>query len=282
MNLEKLRAYRIAPLEQRYSVRESMLYALSLGYGTDPLDREQLKFVYEQGEAPLRVVPSQCVVLAHPGFWARDPVLEIDWVKLLHGEHSFEIHRPLPPEGTVRGEYEIVAVEDKGVGKGAIIHQEKRLFDVTDNALLATVRTVLFCRGDGGCGSFGVTPPGLEALPEGAPSASVTLTTSPQSALLYRLNGDFNPIHADPDAAARGGLGRPILHGLCTLGVAVRAAITELAAGVPERIRSVSLRFSKPVYPGETLRIELFGNRFRAVVVEREAVVLDRGTVVLF
>lgn len=283
MNLERIRAYRIPSAEQAYAARDSMLYALGLGYGADPLDRSDLKFVYEQGREPLRAVPSLSVVLAHPGFWARDPELEIDWVKILHGEQSFEIHKPLAPQGRVRGEYEIVAVDDKGADKGAILHQDKRLYDVETGDHLATVRTVLFLRGDGGAGSFGEPPPPPDPLPEGEPDRGKAFATLPQSALIYRLSGDYNPIHADPEAAERAGLGRPILHGLCTLGVAVRAAIDVLAAGEPERLRAVSARFSRPVFPGETIRTEFYGEgedvRFRARVVERDVVVLDRGSV---
>lgn len=126
MNLQAIRDHRFPPVEQAYSVRDTILYALGLGYGDQPGDPAQLRHVYEEG---LQAVPSQCVVLAHPGFWARNPAFGIDALRLLHGEQAYDIHAPLPPSGTVRGEYEITAVEDKGEAKGAILHQVKRLYD---------------------------------------------------------------------------------------------------------------------------------------------------------
>ena len=280
MNRDALQAFELKPVEQVYTERDTMLYALGVGCGTGALT-----FVYEQGPEPLKTLPSMCVVLGYPGFWFREPGLHIDWLKLLHGEQSFEIHRPLASHGHVRAEHRIVALEDKGVEKGAIVHQEKTLYDVPSGEKLATVRSVIFLRGDGGCGSFGVPPPPPVALPEASPTASLTLPTSADLALLYRLSGDFNPIHADPVAAQKAGLGKPILHGLCTLGIATRAVVEVLAGGAPHRVRRLTVRFSKPVYPGETICTEFFGTgaevRFRAKVVERDVIVLDRGTVTI-
>lgn len=278
MNLEAVRNFRIAPTEHSYTRKDAMLYALGLGYGANPLDPAQLAFVYE---SDLKAVPSICCVLAHPGFWAKDPSLGLDWLKMLHGEQSFEIHRQIPPEGTVVGSYEITAVEDKGAGKGAILHQSKKLHDKRSGELLATVKSVLFLRGDGGCGGFGEVPPQPSALPDGTPSQQHDIPTLPQSALIYRLSGDYNPIHADPGAAAKAGFERPILHGLCTFGVATRAILSAFAAGAPERLTAMSVRFSRPVFPGETIRTEFFRAgaqiQFRSRVLERDVVVLDRG-----
>jgi acyl dehydratase len=281
LHLESVRNLRFEAVAHSYTRRESMLYALGLGYGSDPTDPTQLAYVYETN---LRTVPSMCCVLAHPGFWAKNPALGIDWLKMLHGEQSFEIHSPIPPEGTVVGTYEIVAVEDKGAGKGAILHQLKKLHDKGSGQLLATVRSVLFLRGDGSCGSFGDIPASVEALPEHAPSSSCEIATLPQSALIYRLSGDYNPIHADPEAAAKAGFDAPILQGLCTLGVATRAILQTFASGTPEHLKSLFVRFSRPVFPGETIRTEFFATgrevRFRSRAVERDVIVLDRGSAV--
>ncbi len=281
MNLEAVRNFRFEAVVQTYSCRDTILYALGLGYGSDPTDPGQLAFVYENN---LRAVPSMCCVLAHPGMWVKNPALDIDWLKILHGEQSFEIHNPIPPEGTVVGTCENVAVEDKGAGKGAILHQIKKLNDIASGQLLATVRSVLFLRGDGGCGSFGEAPGSAQPLPELSPSLTCEIATLSQSALIYRLSGDYNPIHADPEAAAKAGFEAPILHGLCTLGVATRALLSAFANGTPERLKSLSLRFSRPVFPGETIRTEFFGSgdevRFRSRAVERDVIVLDRGSVV--
>lgn len=282
MNLEAVRNFRFEPVSHTYTRRDTMLYALGLGYGSDPLDPSQLGFVYE---ASLQAVPSICCVLAHPGFWAKRPELEIDWLKLLHGEQSFEIHHPIPPEGTVKASYEIAAVTDKGVGKGAVLHLVKSLNDADTGERLATVRSVLFLRGDGGCGSFGNAPPEPSPLSEQSPTHVKDIPTLPQSALIYRLSGDYNPIHADPVAAAKAGFERPILHGLCTLGIATRAILATFADDVSGRLNSLSVRFSRPVFPGETIRTEFFAAggqvRFRSRAVERDVIVLDRGTAVL-
>ncbi|MGE4431528.1 MAG: MaoC/PaaZ C-terminal domain-containing protein [Sphingobium sp.] len=278
MNLAELQAFRLMPIVHRYEAKDSMLYALGLGYGADPVDPRQVQFVYENG---LKAVPSICVVLAHPGFWISEPRLDIDWVKVLHGEQAFTLHRPLPAEGAVRGEYEVLAVEDKGP-KGAVMHVAKRLYDDATNDLIADVTSVYMLRGDGGCGTFGTVPQPPPPLPDRDPDMILDIPTLPQAALIYRLSGDRNPIHADPEAARKAGFSQPILHGLCSMGIATRAIIDGIAEGDPERLKALSLRFSSPVYPGETLRISIFREegsyRFSARAVERDIVVLDRGT----
>ena len=277
MNIEKIRNLRLAPLEQKYDARDTILYALGLGYGADPLDETELPFVYEQS---LRAVPSMCSTLCHPGFWLRDPAYEVDWVKILHAEQYFEMHAPLPPIGTIRGEYRVMGIEDKGAQKGALLHQQKVLHDVATGQKLATVRSTLFLRGNGGEGRFGEPIAAAAPLPERTPDRIVELETLPGAALIYRLSGDWNPLHADPEIARRAGFPRPILHGLCTAGMACRAVLASYAASDPARLRSMFVRFSSPFYPGETLRLEFYEDvdriRFRALAQERATVVLDR------
>jgi acyl dehydratase len=281
VHVANVRQFRFEPVAQSYTWKDTILYALGLGYGSDPSSPSELSFTYEEN---LKAVPSQCVVLAHPGFWAKRPEFKIDWVKILHGEQSFEVHRLLAPQGSVRGEYEIEAIDDKGPEKGAVLYQVKRLYDGATNELVATVRSVLFLRGDGGCGSFGVAPPQALPLPDRSPDGNIALATLPQQALIYRLSGDFNPIHADPVPAQKAGFDRPILHGLCTMGLATRALLQRFAASEPERLRSMFVRFSKPVFPGETIVTEYFGAgpeiRFRCRSKERDVIVLDRGRAV--
>jgi len=282
MNLEAIKTYQIQQIEHAYTEKDSILYALGLGYGDQPADPNQLQFVYEKG---LKTVPSLSVVLAHPGFWVSEPSLGIEWVKILHGEQSFEIFAPLPPAGVVRGTYEVTAVEDRGAEKGAILHITKHLFDVATDTQVAAVTSVYMLRGDGGQGGFGNPPPAPEPIADATPSHVIELATLPQAALIYRLSGDFNPIHADPAAAAKAGFPRPILHGLCSMGLATRALVATVCEHDPARLKAASVRFSKPVFPGETLRVEVFGTggtyRFRAVATERNIVVLDRGTAVV-
>jgi acyl dehydratase len=279
MNLENLKSHAFAPIEHDLTFRDTIIYALGLGYGFDPVDPAQLQFVYEDG---LKAVPSMCCVMGYAGFWMREPHLEIDWVKLLHGEHYFEIHRPLPVEGRLTARHQVTGVEDKGLGRGAIVHFEKELYDVKGEKL-ATIRQSNFCRGDGGCGSFGKTAVERPPLPDGPPDATFEIPTSRQIALLYRLSGDYNPVHADPVTARAGGFHEPWIAGMCSMGMATRAVIARFCDDQPERIRSMFVRFRNVCFPGETMRYEFYrtatGARFRVVCLERDAVILDRGEV---
>ena len=277
LNIDAIAALALPDAVQQLSHRDTIIYALGLGYGEDPLNASELPFVYEQG---LKVVPSFANILCHPGFWAQDPQYGIDWVKVLHAEQAFAIHSAIPPVGAVRGVTRISGVEDKGADKGALVHQVKELYDEADGTHLASVRQTLMLRGNGGEGAFGRAEEQPAALPDAPPSATVEIATRPGLALLYRLNGDWNPLHADPAVAAKAGFDRPILHGMCSLGLATRAIIQHYCAFDPARLKAMFVRFSRPVMPGETLRFEFFEAedrlRFRARVVERDVIVLDR------
>jgi len=279
MNLEKVLNVRLDPIEHTVTEKDCMLYALGIGLGADPVDPKQLQFVYEKG---LKVFPSQSVVIAHPGPWVTRPELEIDWLRLLHGEQTIRQHKPLQPGMTCLGQYRVLGVVDKGPDRGALLYQEKSLTDKETGELLSTVTSTYFLRGDGGCGDSGYTPPPETPTPEREPDETVELGTDANAALLYRLSGDYNPIHADPEKARKAGFDRPILHGLCTFGIATRALLARCCNHEPERLESVGLRFSKPVYPGETIAVSIWsdgGNcyRFAADAVERKLRVLDHG-----
>ena len=278
MNLDALIHRKLPPVRQQYDARDTILYALSVGVGADPVDPAQLLFVYEKN---LRILPSQSSVLAIPGRWLDKPALGINFPKVLYAEQGVIFERPLQPTATIRGEYEVMGVEDKGPEKGAILYFEKRIIDDTEGGLICRVRSTYFLRGDGGCGNWGQPFPAFAVLPERAPDKVIDVATLPRQALLYRLNGDYNPIHADPAAAAAAGFHRPILHGLCSFGIACFGLVRELCDNDPDRLVELFTRFSKPVFPGETIRLELFQEgkrwRFRARVVERNEIVLDRG-----
>jgi len=278
MDIDKIRNLDIAPIEQAYDKRDTILYALGLGYGADPLDESELPFVYE---ARLRCLPSYANLLCHPGFWAQQPEFGIDWVKILHAEQDFRIHTPLPPTGRIRGEYRVAGIEDKGAGRGALLHQEKELYDAASGVHLATVRSTLFMRGNGGEGGFGDAVQAAAPVPDRAPDRVIEIPTLPRQALIYRLSGDWNPIHADPALARKAGFAAPILQGLCTNGIATRALLGAYCDNDPARLTAMFVRFSKPVMPGETIRVECFEEaggliRFRAIAKERGDVVLDR------
>lgn len=274
---EDLIRYEIPEVRQRYAARDSMLYALGLGYGADPMDRATLRFCYEKG---LRVVPTMAVVLARPS-WASNPATGIDYVKVVHGEQGFVLHDEIPPEGEVVGRTRIVDIVDKGPDRGALILTETSVIDAKRDRLLATAASTTFARGDGGCGGPGRAQAAPHPIPERAPDRVVDLPTLPQAALIYRLSGDYNPLHSDPDVATAAGFPRPILHGLCTFGVAGHALLREMAGYEPSRLRAMQGRFSSPVFPGETIRTEMWRDgtiiSFRAKVVERDVVVLANG-----
>ncbi|SFU48461.1 N-terminal half of MaoC dehydratase [Methylobacterium sp. 174MFSha1.1] len=275
---DSLMRHHIPEVRQRLTRRDSVLYALSIGFGQDPLDTHQLDFV--DGHRPLKAVPTMSVVLGHPGFWMADPATGIDVVRVVHGEQRIAMHRPLPVEGEIVGTTRITGLVDKGEGRGALVYSEKEVRD-GEGTLLATTRSTTFLRGDGGFG--GPSGPVAEphALPQNPPDTVVEMPTRPEQALYYRLNGDDNPLHADPDVAARAGFPRPILHGLCTLGIVGHALLRVLGDYEPGRFREFALRFSAPVYPGETVQVEIWRDgSFRARVAERDVVVINNGRAV--
>lgn len=275
---DALMAYSIPEVRQHRTQHDTILYALSIGLGADPMDMRQLDFVDQH--RTLRAMPSMAVVLGHPGLWAAHPDTGIDALRIVHGEQTVTLHGALPTEGEVIGRTRITGLVDKGPGRGALMYTEKQVVDASGR-LLATTETTTFLRGDGGYGgpSAPVRPP--HPAPEGEPDFAVDLPTRPEQALYYRLNGDDNPLHADPDFAARAGFPRPILHGLCTMGVVVHALLRTLCDYDPAGLHSVGLRFSAPVYPGETIRTEIWRNGgFRARVLERDSVVVNNGLAV--
>ena len=276
---EKLLSFPIPEIRQRLRWQDAALYALSLGIGQDPMDDAELRFVTE-GPA-MRALPTMAVVLGYPGFWLRDPATGVDAVRLVHGEQSVEIHGTLPTEGEVIGRSRVTGLVDRGAGKGALLYSERVILDAATGAKLATLGQTTFLRGDGGFGGPDgpVRKPAPE--PEGAPEIVLDLATRTEMALLYRLNGDHNPLHSDPAVAAKAGFPRPILHGLATFGVVGRALLRAVCGGDPARFGRMECRFSAPVFPGETIRTEIWrtaeGAAFRARAMERDVVVVGNG-----
>jgi acyl dehydratase len=278
MNLEKVLKRQFPLIEHSISPRDCMLYALGIGVGSDPKDQSDLQYAYEEN---LKVFPAMTNVISHPGAWVKEPELEIDWMKILHGEQSFEIHRPLEAGKTYVGSYKVNSVIDKGPGKGALLYLEKQLREKGQDEVVSTVTSTYVLRGDGGCGGTTHDAKGVHPLPDRPPDFECVLPTLPQAALIYRLSGDYNPIHAHPELARKAGFERPILHGLCTFGVATRAILHACCDDRPELLRSMQLRFSSPVYPGETIRTEIWRDdsriSFRSRSLERDVVVLNNG-----
>jgi acyl dehydratase len=282
LDYDRLLALDLPPVEQTYTARDTMLYALGLGFGHDPMDEAQLPFIYEKD---LKALPTMACVLGHSGSLMRQRLPDLDWVKVVHGEQSVRLHRPLPPAATVIGKSRIVDVIDKGAGKGAILVTERILTDKTSGETLATLTHSTFARGDGGFGGPRRESPPPHPVPERAPDIVRDIATHPEMALIYRLSGDHNPLHAEPAFAKAAGFPRPILHGLGTFGIAGRAILQSLCGCDPAGLVAVQGRFSAPVFPGETIRTEMWqeGSQegssvsFRCRVIARDVVAITNG-----
>lgn len=280
INYDALMGRKFPITEHAYTEKDTILYALGLGLGTDPLSPSHLRATYENATG-FGALPAMVNVLAYPGFWAMEPDTGLTWQKILHGEQSLTLFAPLPASGVLLGETRITGIVDKGAGKGALIYSERVITDKASGLKIATIVSTSFARGDGGFGGSDDAVRPVHPMPEGVPDATFDFKTSENAALVYRLSGDMNPLHADPDVARQVGFDRPILHGLCTLGVASWSITEALAGGDFAALSHLQLRFSSPVYPGETIRTEMWrdGNdiSFRARVVERDIVVLNNG-----
>lgn len=266
-----------------YGDKDVMLYALGIGMGRDPMDERELPFVYEKG---LKVVPTAATVLAAGARRAAGPtadqkpglrVSELNRVMIVHGEQKVELHKPLPATGSFTATSRTVGAYDKGKEKGAVIVNETVWTDETGEKV-ATLTGSTFARGDGGFGGPSEGAPEPHPVPSRKPDLSVPFDTRPDQALIYRLNGDRNPLHSDPDFARRAGFPRPILHGLCTYGITCRAILQEMVDYDSDRILSHQARFSAPVFPGDTITVDLWKD---GDVVSFEARVLDRGATVI-
>ena len=285
LDYQAVKNWNFSEIVHPYTQRDTMLYALGIGLGADPLDERQLRFVFEHH---LQTVPTMASVLGSPGFWWRDARTGVDWVKLVHGEQAVRVLKPLPAAANIVARNKVISITDKGVGKGAIAVITRDLYDQVSGELLAQGRNVTFLRGDGGFSQAGGhSDPGPEPLPappDRAADVEVDLHTLERQALIYRLSGDYNVLHADPAVARAAGFEKPILHGLCTYGIAAHAVLKGVCGYDAARIGAVAVRFTAPVYPGETLRFELWERdsasfQLRARVVGREAVVLNNGLI---
>lgn len=276
---QKLLNWKFPDLEHTYTDKDTMLYALGAGCAADPLaEPDDLRFVYERN---LVALPTMAVVIAYPGFWLGNPATGVNAAKVLHGEQELVLHKPLPATGTIIGKARVTDILDKGADKGAVLYSERTLFEKATGDKVATMTQTTMLRGDGGFGGKSGPQPERHVLPQTAPDTHIDIKVATNAALIYRLCGDRNPLHADPEIAAKGGFKAPILHGLCTYAVAGRAVLRACCGNDPARLKSFKVRFSSPVYPGETIRTEIWRGRaqasFRARVLERDVVVLNNG-----
>lgn len=264
--------------EFSYDERDTMLYALGVGMGRAmPGD---MHFVYERD---LQALPTQATIIAWDDTWQEATGMNV--AKIVHGEQRVTLHRPLAPMGRVRSKLKIVNVFDKGPDRGAVLLAQTELRDAVDGQQIATLLSTVFARGDGGFGGPNGRGPEPHIIPQRAPDQVVELVTRPEQALIYRLCGDRNPLHVDAEFAREVGYSKPILHGLCTWGIAAASVVKATCGNDARRMTHFEARFTAPVYPGETLLTEVWIDSgevsFRTKVVERQIVALDHGRAVI-
>lgn len=270
-----------------YTERDTMLYGLSVGMAADPMDEDDLPFVVENGAyaGRLKALPSLATVIAWDDVFG--PASGMNMLMIVHGEQRITLHKPLPSHGRIKSKTRFVDAFDKGAGKGAVVLVENLIRDAASGEKLVTLLSTVFARGDGGFGeparAVPAAPPAPHKLPDRAPDFSLAAKTQPNQALFYRLCGDRNPLHADPAFAKAAGFPRPILHGLCTYGHAVRAVVKTACKHDPAIVEHIEARFTAPVFPGETIVTDVWQDgdiiSFRAGLAERDVKVLDNGLV---
>lgn len=259
-----------------YTDNDAMLYALGVGFGADPLDPKELPYVYER--PVLKTVPTMASMLLPSNFledcgW--------DYARVLHGDQRLDIYRPLPPEAELLADRRVVAVYDRGPKRGARILMESEVRLKRDDTVIFSLGNTLIARGDGGFGGPNGAGPLPHKLPKREPDLSCDLPTRPDQALLFRLSGDRNPLHADPALARRAGYEAPLLHGRCTAGIACRAILKTICDYDFTLVKGFDVRFSAPVFPGDVLTTDMWQDRnivsFRCHVKARGSVVINNG-----
>lgn len=272
------------PQPFEWTERDTLLYALGVGAGT-----KDLAFTTENShDIPQQVFPTYAVI-ACPAWGAVGEVGSFNFAMLLHGSQEIRLHRPLPPSGKLNVHSEVVDIQDKGEGKNAILVFKGVGTDPETGELVAETVSTAVIRGEGGFGGQPGERPVKPAIPDREPDAKVALPTTEDQPLIYRLSGDRNPLHSDPWFAKNlAGFPRPILHGLCTYGVAGRVLVAELGGNDAGKIKAVGARFTSPVFPGETLTTSVWRTEPGHAVFRTEAagpdgsdarVVLEDGTV---
>jgi acyl dehydratase len=265
------------PTERSWTSKDALLYAVGVGAGSiDPTGFE-LEFTTENSkDVDQRVLPTFSVIIGMGGgmanFGTFNPAM------LVHGEQQIELHAEIPPQGTVLTTGKVIAVYDKGTA--AVVWMESKSVDKGTGEPMFTTRNSAFIRGEGGFGGDRGPSGPRNVPPERDPDHVVTYQTRPDQALTYRLSGDRNPLHSDPQFAKMGGFDTPILHGLCTFGFTGRALLHSLCGSDPARFTGMDVRFSKPVYPGQALTVKMWVDGGEAVFrteTENGDIVIDQG-----
>jgi len=274
IDLEKALKAELPDSDAAWDHDRVILYHLGIGAGAKPTDPNELEYCYER---KLKVLPSFGVipVFSALGSIAAIPGVQINFALVLHGEQAIEIHKPLPPAAKIKSSARVAGIYDKG--KAALIVLEVASREADSGAPLFTNRFSIFARGEGGFGGDSGPKATIEA-PDRKPDFEVESATLPQQALLYRLSGDKNPLHADPEFAKLGGFDRPILHGLCSYGVVCKAVVDAALGGDVTKVAGYAARFAGVVFPGETLVTSMWRDGGRILV---SAKTKERGTPVI-
>ena len=262
-------------VEISYSDKDSILYSLGIGLGNDPMNLNELKYVYENSQS---VLPSMAT-----NFQYHSPLLlktNINFIMVVHGEQRLSITNALPVSGDFIANAKVIGCYDKGPARGAIIEVETTVKNKKNNEEICKLVSTTFARGDGGFG--GPDSPKKEIfIPDGEPDYVSEVSTKPDQALIFRLSGDYNPLHSDPNFAKAAGFEKPILHGMCTYGIACRSLVNEICENDASKLKRFDCRFSSPVYPGETIITEMWKKDnmiyFNSKVKERDKLVLKNG-----
>ena len=266
-------------VEISYSDKDSILYSLGIGLGNDPMNLNELKYVYENSQS---VLPSMAT-----NFQYHSPLLlktNINFIMVVHGEQRLSITNTLPVSGDFIANAKVIGCYDKGPARGAIIEVETTVKNKKNNEEICKLVSTTFARGDGGFG--GPDSPKKEIfIPDGEPDCVSEVSTKPDQALIFRLSGDYNPLHSDPNFAKAAGFEKPILHGMCTYGIACRSLVNEICENDASKLKRFDCRFSSPVYPGETIITEMWKKDkmiyFNSKVKERDKLVLKNGVSVI-
>ena len=264
-------------VEQTVSPNDAIFYALSIGLGTSPLDPHHLQYVYERGQVAF---PTLASVICKLRSLSDFPQLGIAKSTVVHGEFGLRLHAGVPIGVPLAAWGKVTDVVGGKPGSHLKVYSDRFIVEAETDRLIATIRSMTLVRGAGGEAPSAYAGP-VRVLPTRQPDDVVTLPTATNQALMFRLNGDANPLHADPAFATKAGFEKPILHGLCSLGIAARAIIESDKSEESGQLTSVSARFSGPLFPGESLAVQIWrdGNdlQFRALAQERGTTVLDFG-----
>jgi acyl dehydratase len=273
---DRLLGWKFGERRQAYTYRDAILYALGIGLPFTEGESSDLNFLIEDR---LRVLPSFAVVLASPGMWPKIPELEIDWVRVLHMAHAVRFHVPLPHDAEVVSTARVTSIHDRGADKGSVCYLERDLFDAGDGTNYATIVQTVALRSEGGYGGDPLPRAARPAMPERAPDHVETITHSRRAAYLYRLSGDYNPLHADYDVARKARFREPILHGLASYGTACAVVLRRFCGGDPARMKSLDLRFAGVVFPGDALTFSCWQEGAHVLFEARvgDRIVLDQG-----